>query len=1027
MINQEWRRRLDCWRGVMPRLFYRELGTLDLQGFCTMEQLTAAQAEKGKFQSMPVGTTWGAKWQYAWFRGNVTIPKTAKGERIALRLDTGGESAIFVNGVAIGARGWSDREITLTRKARGNEKLHILVESYAGHGPTECGGGPCHHGREMVPEPAARQTQVATSTFGIWEEEVFQLWLDVETLTQFLDHNKDKETLRAAEVGDALKQMTLVVDLELPRAEMLQTVREGRKLLQPILAARNGTSAPGMHAFGHSHIDVAWLWPLQETERKCCRTFSSQLALMDEYPEYRFLQSQTHLYQMTKKLYPALYSRIKKAARKGQWIPDGGMWVEPDTNVTGGESLIRQFIHGKRFFREEFGVNSRLMWLPDVFGYSAALPQIMAGCGIDYFSTQKIFWNYNGGYDFPHNWLWWEGLDGTRVLAYIHNDYNSRTNPECTLPRWHERVQKDGWHKARLMPFGHGDGGGGPTREHLEFLRRQKDCQGLPKCRQAAPAAFFDAMMRSPDRQKIPVWLGELYFQAHRGTYTSQARTKKGNRLSELGLREAELWGAAAAWLAKTAYPLARVDKLWKDVLLCQFHDIIPGSSIHRVYEEAEAMHAAVIRDAQAMADKSRRALGRRSTKALTVFNSLSWERDALIELPAGFTAVQDAAGNALPAQKIGKRTFVRTPALPACGWLTLHQAARKQPVKTAVRATPNSLENEFIKLTFNAAGEITSIIDRSCNGEMAASPCNAFKLYKDVPSWFDAWDIDSPYKFQPVALRGKATIQVVANGPLVATLRLTRQINQSELTQEITLRAGSPRVDFRTRINWQESHKLLKVNFPVRVRSDDALHEIQFGHIRRPAHDSTVYDAAQFEVCHQKWTALAEEGRGAAVLNNCKYGVDVEGHSINLTLLRSPLAPDMTADKGVQEFTYAFQCWNDKPFRDAGIVQSGYDLNVPATVQTGDSGTASLFAVDAANVIIETVKPAEDGSGDIVVRLYEAMRTATHATLSTSLPARRATVVNMLEQKQGDAGLRNGQVALDLRPFEIRTLRFSR
>jgi len=1027
MMNQEWRRRLDCWRRTMPGLFYRELGPIEMEGFRTMERLTPAQARKGRFRPMPGGTKWGAKWEYAWFRAEVRVPRAAKGERIVLRLDPGAESAIFINGEAAGARGWADREITLTRRARGGERFHVLVESYGGHGPMECGGGPCPNGHEMVPEPPPTQRTMGVNSFGIWEEDVFQLWLDTETLTQFLDHTQDKNSLRADEVAEALKEMTLAVDLELPRAEMLETVREGRGILRPLLAARNGTSAPAMHAFGHSHIDVAWLWPLQETERKCCRTFSSQLALMDEYPEYRFLQSQAHLYQMTRSRYPGLYARIRRAVGQGRWIPDGGMWVEPDTNVTGGESLIRQFMHGKRFFREEFGVDSRLMWLPDVFGYSAALPQIMRGCGIAYFSTQKIFWNYGGGYAFPHNWLWWEGLDDSRVLVYIHNDYNSQTKPEATLARWHERVQKEAWHKARLMPFGWGDGGGGPTREHLEFLRRQQNCQGLPQCRQAAPVAFFDAMARSPDRHKLPVWLGELYFQAHRGTYTTQARTKKGNRLAEWELREAELWGAAAAWLAGFAYPLDRADRLWKDVLLCQFHDIIPGSSIRRVYEEAEAAHAAVIRDARAVADRARRALGRSDARAVTVFNSLSWERDALIELPAGFAAAQDADGNTLASQKIRGRTFVRAPALPPCGWLTLRKAPKAIRVKSAVRATRTTLENEFVKLTFNAQGEITSLLDRTCGREMAAGACNAFRLYKDVPSWFDAWDIDSPYKFQPVALEGRAKIEVVAEGPLLAALRVTRRINRSALTQEIAVRAGSPRVDFRTRLDWRESHKLLKVNFPVTVCSEDALHEIQFGHVRRPTHDSMEYDAARFEVCNHKWTALAEEGRGAALLNDCKYGVDVEENSINLTLLRAPLAPDMTADRGAHEFTYAFQCWNNAAFRDAGIVRSGYDLNVPATVRRGDGGTGSLFALDAPNVIIETVKPAEDGSGDVIVRLYEAMRTATTCALACSLPAKRVTTVNMLEQKQGGATLKDGKVRLDLRPFEIRTLRFSR
>jgi alpha-mannosidase len=334
-------------------------------------------------------------------------------------------------------------------------------------------------------------------------------------------------------------------------------------------------------------------------------------------------------------------------------------------------------------------------------------------------------------------------------------------------------------------------------------------------------------------------------------------------------------------------------------------------------------------------------------------------------------------------------------------------------------------LRNELVQLTLNAAGEIAGIRDLTCGREMAAGPCNSFRLYKDVPGYFDAWDIDSPYKCQPVALSRRARIEVVADGPLVGVVRVTRKINRSELTQDITLRAGSPRVEFRTRVDWREDHKLLKVNFPVNVHSEDALHEIQFGHVRRPTHASSEYDASRFEVCNQKWTALAEEARGAAVLNDGKYGVSVEGNSINLTLLRAPLAPDMVADRGVQEFTYAFQCWNNRGLCDSGIVQSGYDLNVPVTAQRGDGDRVSLFSTDAPNVIVETVKPAEDGSGDIVVRVFESMRTATRCKLTTGLPARRATTVNMLEEPIGDAGLRNGKVALDLRPFEIRTLRF--
>lgn len=1021
-INQEWRRRIDHWRNTLPKLFYRPLGSILFEGHLTHAQLTASEAERQTFRRMPEGTPWGAKWEYAWFRADITIPRHARNQRICLALDTGGESLIFVNGVEAGAKGWTDREITLTRKARGGERFHILVESYGGHGAQVCGGGPCHEGREMVPEPGPIQTKVGASTFGIWNESLYQLWFDLETLIQLRDTVLDKESLRIAEIDDALAELTLIVDLELPHDAMMETVHAGRRLLKPLLACRNGSTSPLMTCFGHAHIDVAWLWPLQETERKCGRTFSSQLALMEEYPDYKFLQSQPHLYAMTKRRYPKLYARIKKAARKGQWITDGGMWVEADTNITGGESLIRQFIHGKRFFAQEFGVDSRLMWLPDVFGYSGALPQIMAGCEVKYFSTQKIFWTYNGGDPFPYNLFWWEGIDGTRVLSYLHNDYNSTTNPASILQRWTERVQKNSTHKGRLVPFGYGDGGGGATRQHLEFLRREKNLEGLPRCEIAAPTTYLDQV----GQDKLPTWVGELYFQAHRGTYTSQAKTKKGNRLSEINLRELELWGSASLALKGTRFPLAETDRLWKDVLLCQFHDIIPGSSIHRVYEEAEAMHAQVIARARRLADAARTRLLNRDLNAVTVFNSLSWTRDALVALPDGFTGVQTLEGHPLPVQKAGNTYYARVEGLPACGWTTLRRSA---PARTsgAVTVTPNSLENEFLKVKVSRTGEITSIVDKTSRQELAAGPCNSFRMYKDVPGWFDAWDIDSMYKQQPVDLDPEAAISVGAKGPLFASLKVSRRLNQSRLTQEITLRAGSRCLEFKTTVDWKESHKLLKVNFPVNLHARDALHEIQFGHVERPTHSTLPYDAARFEVCNHKWTALAEEGRGAAILNDSKYGVSVEGNSINLTLLKSALAPDMTADKGIQEFTYAFTCWNGA-FRDSGIIQAAYELNMPATTAPGNGGHRSLFSTSAGNVILETVKPAEDGSGDIVVRLYEAMRTATHCVLRTTLPFRAAAQTNMLEG--GGQPLKTnakGEIALNFRPFEIKTVRLAR
>ena len=1036
-LTAEWKRRIDRWREELPRHFYRALGAVNLAGFTTTAQLTAEQARTHTFHATPPGTRWGAKWEYGWFEGEVVLPAEGAGRRIALKVDVGAESIVFVDGRVAGAKDTHHDALTLCQSGVPDTRYAVLIEGYAGHGPRVCHAGPTPPGRETVPEPGPTQSVVGESTFGIWEEDVYQLWLDVETLYH-VRQNVDPDLLRVAEIDQALRDFTRIVDFELPRVEMLETVRACRASLEPLLACVNGSTAPTMFAFGHAHLDVAWLWPLAETERKAARTFANQLALMAEYPEYRFLQSQPHLYRMVRRRYPELYERVKKAVQAGQIIPDGGMVIQSDTNIPSGESLIRQFIHGQRFFREEFGIESHVLWLPDAFGYSGALPQIMRGCGVRYFSTAKIFWDYNSSDPFPYNTFTWEGIDGSEVLVHLCNDYDSRTDPAAVIERWNQRVQKDGI-STRMLPFGWGDGGGGPTRDHLEFLRRQRDLEGVPRVRMASPTEYFqDQEARSiPDAR----YVGELYFPAHRGTYTSQARTKRANRKSELALREAEMWGTIAQALRGFRFPAEAMDEAWTAVLLNQFHDIIPGTSIHRVYEEAEATYAAVLDAANACARDARESLTDDS-QALTVFNALSWERTALVALPRSFTSAFDEAGHPLPTQTTGGEMLAEVK-VPPCGWTTLrpgpstssgcssgHNPAPAGAVETEnpLRATTRMIENERLRVAFNDRGEIISILDKEAGRELAAGRCNSFKMYKDVPTLYDAWDIDSTYPLTPVQLAEDASFEVLAAGPLVARIRVTRKLNRSTVTQEISLRHGSRRIDFHTTVDWQESHKLLKVSFPVTVHAHEAIHEIQFGHIRRPNHRSRPFDADRFEVSNHRWTALAEENRGCAVLNDCKYGVDVLGNSINLTLLKAALAPDMTTDKGLQEFTYAFYAWNGS-FAESPIVQEAYELNCPVTTAPGAAGENSLFSIDVPNVVIETVKPPEDGGGaapctDLVVRLYEAKRTATRCALSTSLPVVGAAQTDMLERVERALPCDAGTIGLDFRPLEIKTVR---
>src|SRR4030042_4315044 len=423
-LTKEWLNRITHWDSTLWQICYEPLATLELTGFVTQKQLSAEQASNHKFRPMPKGTLWGAKWQYGWFKTEITLPEVAAGKRIVLYMNPAakspedGECLVWANGEIIGSFGWARREITLTRYGIPGDKFSILTEAYAGHGPMVEGGGPIRYGQESVPEVINPQVTVGESSFGIWREQLYQLALDFTTLFE-LQKCLDPASLRVSEIDQGLKDVTLLIDLELPEPEMLETINLCRERLRPLLDCVNGSTAPTLYAYGHAHLDVAWLWPLAETERKVARTFTNQLNLLAEYPGYTFLQSQPHLYRMCKHLYPDVYRRVKEAVRGGRFVAEGGMWVEPDTNLSGGEALIRQFVHGMRFFQQELGVRCRMLWLPDVFGYSGALPQILRGCGIPYFSTAKIFWNYQGGDPFPYNTFVWEGIDGSEVLAHL--------------------------------------------------------------------------------------------------------------------------------------------------------------------------------------------------------------------------------------------------------------------------------------------------------------------------------------------------------------------------------------------------------------------------------------------------------------------------------------------------------------------------------------------------------------------------------------------------------------------------------
>ena len=1026
-LQKEWTRRIERWMQTLVKDIYHPIGQVDFEGYTTFRRMPYEEAMQGTFKPVKTGDRWGKEWEYMWMRGTITLPEGVAGRRIVMRLNPGGESSIYVNGEEFGTRraDWVRDSIhiisdqTLTACAKAGERYEVALEAYAGHDFTGCDYGPVLPGDYKPRSSDELRATVGENTFGVWNEDAYQLYMDVKVLWEAW-HRLTPEGLRGQDVWQGLKDFTSIVDFEQPEEARNASYAAARERLKPLFACHNGSTAPQFYAFGHAHIDIAWLWPIAETERKVLRTFAAQIRHMDEYPEYKFLQSQPHLYRMCKEMYPKLYEKIKQKVAAGQWIPEGAAWVECDTNVTGGESLIRQFIHGKRFFKEEFGIDSKMFWLPDTFGYTAALPQIMKGCGVDYFSTQKLWWNYHGGQTFPYNYFNWVGLDGTAIKSFNHDDYNSDIHAGTAIEKWKNRKQKQNV-RGFLVPYGYGDGGGGPARDFIEYVRRENDFEGCPRVKNAHPLDFFHEHPEPVDN-----YVGELYLQCHRAVQTSQAKTKKGNRKSELALREVEFWGVAAK-LAGYDYPLEQMDELWKKILLNQFHDILPGSSINRVYKEAEALYAQVQEDLARIRTEMNASLAS-GDEAVTVYNSLSFDRVAVIELPAGFQGAE-AAGKALNVQKLGDRMIAEV-TVPACGTVTVRAAAPKAPDTGAGAFLTDSgavLENEKLKVVFGEKGEIVSILEKETGRELTAGPCNQMKMFKDIPASWEAWDVDTTYEYCPVELNEPATYELVSDGPVKAVLKITRNISESQLTQLVSLRRGAARVDFDTTVQWHELHKLLKVGFPVQYYTEEAVHEIQFGHVRRPNHRSRQYDFDRFEVANHKWTALCEEGRGFAVLNDCKYGVNVLDNCINLSLLRAPFSPDPECDRGEQKFTYSFYAYTGSLF-NSGLVQEGYDLNVPAQTLPGARADGSLLTVDASNVILETMKPAEDGSGDYILRLYESMRTATDTELSLHLPCTSLSQCNMLEEEEtllaAEKTTDGVQVKLSFRPFEIKTLR---
>ena len=967
---------------------------------------------------------WYGPDEHYWFRAEYTVPKSMDGKTLYLKVATqvdhwdyakNPQFLLFVNGQMTQGMDLNHQTVMLERCAKEGETYTIDLQGYTG---------------VMFAELTFTMETVEV------DETINEIYYDIVVPLQGFSRMQEDDKVRK-DLRTILNNTVNLLDLRTPYSEeFYQSIEEAHNYIQKALYEdMSGYEDVIASCIGHTHIDVAWLWTVAQTREKVARSFSTVLKYMDEYPEYKFMSSQPALYQFLKERYPETYEKIKERVKEGRWEPEGGMWVEADCNLTSGESLVRQFLYGKKFFKDEFGIDSRILWLPDVFGYSGALPQIMKKSGIKYFMTTKLAWNQIN--KVPYDTMMWRGIDGSEIFTHLittlgvgqseadfFTTYNGMLHPDAILGGWHRYQNKD-INNDILIAFGYGDGGGGPTREMLETSKRmEKGIRGIPKVRQEFAGNYFEELEERVEGNKsLPVWEGELYFEYHRGTYTSMGRNKRSNRRCEQLLMDAELLEVLTGTSEKE-----EMDKIWRTVLLNQFHDILPGSSIAEVYEVTKKEYAEIeSRLAEMIAEKLNLLMDGEQDK-ISVFNTLGFDRNDVVSLgDCHAAALTDESGKIYPVQETAQGAVAYITDIPAKGGKTLQLLDTVKEEASRIQITENGIETPFYRISIDENGLFTSIYDKECDREVlkAGEKGNLLRMYEDKPMHYDCWDIDMYYSEKYWDAEKADKIQWTEEGPVRATLEIQRTISNSVIKQEIHFYADSRRIDFSTWVDWKEHQHLLKVHFPVNIHSDEATFEVQFGNLKRKIHGNTSWDEARFESCGQKWMDISEGHYGVSLLNDCKYGYSAKDSNIALTLIKSGIDPNKTADQEEHVFTYALYPHKEM-WSAAGTVQEAYKLNQPAYATRGELKNTgkSFISTDKDNIIIETVKPAENGDG-MIVRLYDCENSLTKATLTFAEGMLESVEeCNLMEEKEADIEACGNSFTVSVKPYEIKTYR---
>ena len=976
----------------------------------------------GVWNDVPASAFWGGDQEYRVFSGKAVIPPEFQGKCVEFQLLTGREGlwdatnpqfSVYVDGILRQGFDVNHTSLRLTENAVADTAYDLFLSAFTGT------------------QNFHLQFDASLRTVDLIVDKLYYDLLIPWQVIKLLD----KENPAYLEVADILTRAVNLLDLRKPGSiPYYNSIKEAEALLTEALYLNPRESIATICCIGHTHIDVAWLWTLAVTEDKAVRSFSTVLELMKQYPEYRFMSSQPQLYQYVKKNAPEIYDQIKDRIAEGRWEAEGGMFVEADCNLSSGESLVRQFLYGKQFFKKEFGVDNQILWLPDVFGYSAALPQIMKKSGIQYFMTTKISWN---GYNkMPYDSFYWKGIDGTKILTHfiptrnyirpntdttdintIYTTYVGETTPLQIKGAW-QRYQQKNLNKEALCAFGYGDGGGGPTAWMLESQRRLSyGIPGCPKTKITSALEFFQKLDQDLAQKKTPIWSGELYLEFHRGTYTSMARNKKWNRRSEFALTNLETEAVLADRFGLASYP--DLQEYWEILMRNQFHDILPGSSIWEVYEDSKVEYQKLLGYAADTEKKYMSAVAGKVGSTI-VWNPNGQKMSGFVELESdnGFKNVQRTANG----------TYLSwAENVPSKGYAVLEDAA---PAAGAVTITSREVETPFARIHFNEKGQIDSWFDKMAQRQLLQQgQCgNMLMTYEDKPFEYDNWELQEYYREKSWPVEDLIQSEIIENGPFRYALKLDWKYQDSAISEVLYFYANSPRVDVHFTADWKEDQLLLKMLFPVEMNTTEATFEIQYGNVKRSTAFNTSWDRARFEVCHHKWMDISEGGYGISFLNDCKYGIGVEENVVGLSLLKCGTYPNPVADREVHNAVYSFFP-HVGSWQDAETVKEAYLLNNPLCAFAGDGETGELprqYSVvdhDHRNIMVESVKKAEDNDNTII-RLYEFENRKTDVTLRLPREASKVWLCNLMEEKEVLLAEKCRDFTVAAEPFGILTIR---